>query len=753
MRSSRTAYKEASVPVEDRVRDLLARMTLSEKIRQMGMTDSARFLTEGAISPDSLRQELGDEGIGAVQDARLAPSPPAAARVINSIQRFLVKETRLGIPALVIGECLHGHMSVGATVFPQAIGLASTWNAELVEKVASATAQEAGAVGVTQALAPDLDLARDPRWGRVEETYGEDPYLCERLGVAYVHGIQGHGEMVAREHLIATPKHFAAHGSPQSGINLAPVATGPRELHSVYLRPFRAAVVEAGALSVMPAYSELDGVPCSASHELLEQILKGDWGFRGYTFADYGAIQMLQSFHRTAGDLQEAGRQAVMAGLDLEAPAIACYGDRLRTLVEDGVVPMARIDDAVSRILRVKFLAGLFERDFVDDYEPTNAVNCPANVELALEAARESIILLKNEGGVLPLSTTMRTIAVIGPNADTAQLGDYSVEKREAVTPLQGIWHAVSPQTAVHFAPGCGLHEHSEEGIPEAVAAAECSEVAIVVVGGCSKVTCGVGWGAEETAGVAPTCGEGFDRTDLNLPGIQQQLVEAVVGTGTPTVVVLTHGRPYSIEWISQHAAAIVDAWYPGEQGGRALADVLFGHVNPSGRLPVTVPRSVGHVPAYYNRKPSAGGYYRCPGAPDRPGRDYVFSTPEPLFPFGFGLSYTSFEYSDFAVEPRVIASDGAVTVRLRVSNTGDRGGHEVVQLYLSDLVSSVTTPVRSLRGFRKLYLGPGESQDVEFVLGVDDLAVLDRDMGWGAEPGVFEVQIGALCAFFEVRE
>ncbi|MBT7053615.1 MAG: glycoside hydrolase family 3 protein, partial [Lentisphaerae bacterium] len=464
MSSNDLLYRDASAPVEDRVRDLLSRMTLSEKLRQMGMADSARFLIDGCVADAMLRTEIGAEGIGAVQDARLAPNPQAAARVISTIQRFLATETRLGIPALVIGECLHGHMSVGATVFPQAIGLASTWNAELVENVASAAALEASSVGVNQALAPDLDLARDPRWGRVEETYGEDPYLCERLGVAYVFGVQGRKEVVGPDHLIATPKHFAAHGSPQAGINLAPVAAGQRELHSVYLPPFKAAVMEAGALSVMPAYSELDGVPCSASQELLECILREKWGFDGYTFADYGAIQMLHSFHRTAGDLQEAGRQAVMAGLDLEAPTVSCYGERLQELVEEERVPLARVDAAVSRILRVKFLAGLFEDDFDDSPHRTAVVNCPENVALALKVARESIVLLKNDGALLPLSAATPTIAVIGPNADTAQLGDYSVEKQEAVTALQGIRHAVSSQTTVHFAPGCGVSDRSEEG-------------------------------------------------------------------------------------------------------------------------------------------------------------------------------------------------------------------------------------------------------------------------------------------------
>jgi len=750
--NEKTGYRDPGRSVQDRVADLLGRMTLAEKIQQMGMMDCVKDAAAGGLSAAHLAELLGDAGIGAVQDARRAPSPAAAARTINAVQEHLVKRTRLGIPALVVSECLHGHMSIGATVFPQAIGLASAWNTELMERITTVVAREARAVGVSQALAPDLDLARDPRWGRVEETYGEDPHLCGRLAVAYIRGLQGAGPEVDGEHLVATVKHFAAHGSPESGVNLAPVPVGPRELRELYLVPFKAGVVEAGALSVMPAYSEFDGVPCSASKLLLTTILREEWGFEGYTFADYGAVIMLQSMHRAAATFQEAGRQALEAGMDLEAPGICCFGKELQDLVERGEVGMDLIDQAVRRILRVKFLAGLFESPFVVPERAAEIVNCRAHRELALEAARESAILLKNEGRLLPLDPGIESIAVIGPNADAVQFGDYSMVKDDAVTLLQGVRQAVASGTKVSYARGCGIFELSKDGLDEAVAAVRQSQVAVVVVGGSSMVSCGVGWGTDDPNESNATCGEGFDRTELGLPGVQQDLVEAVVATGVPTVVVLVHGRPYGIEWIAEHVPAILDAWYPGEAGGAALADILFGKVNPSGRLPVSVPRCVGQVPAFYNHKPSARGHYHRPGRPGRPGRDYVFMPPTPLFEFGHGLSYTTFAYSNLSVCPGEIALDGQVTVRVDVENAGARAGKETVQLYVNDVVSSVTTPVKALKGFLKIALDPGQKETVEFALTSDDLALLNQDMQRVVEPGAFEVMIGGLTAEFQVR-
>ena len=748
MPTGRPPYQDPKLDADRRVRDLMGRMTLEEKVRQLSMYRVTALLNRSQrVSPKKVREFFGRDSIGCMQDARLDPGRSAEA--VNAVQRYLAERTRLGIPAMVISECLHGHLSGGATIFPQAIGLGCTWNPELVGRMAAAAATEARAVGVAQALAPDLDLCRDPRWGRTEETYGEDPYLVSRMGAAYVSAMQGQGPRIGPESLVCTPKHFAAHGSPEAGVNLAPVPGSLRDLYSTYLPPFRAAVVEAGALSIMPAYSEFDGVPAHKSTLLLTRVLREEWGFRGYVFSDYGGVHMLQSFHRTAHDAAEAGKQALEAGMDLEAPGDYGYGAELLKLVKRGDVSVDVVDRAVARVLRVKFLAGLFENPYADPARAARVVNRAAHRDLAREIAAESIVLLKNAGGLLPLDPEAGPIAVIGPNADRAQTGDYSPLRPGLATPLDGIRAAVAKGTRVLHAPGCHLYKPGRDGFAKAVRAAEQSAVAVVVIGGMSNVTGGVGWGS--TKGEA-TCGEGYDRTTLTPPGEQGELVRAVVATGTPTVVVMMHGRPYAIEWIAENVPAILDTWYPGEQGGYALADVLFGKVNPSGRLPVTVPRSVGHVPAFYNHKPSARGYYHTPGAPDQAGRDYVFSPPTPLFEFGHGLSYTTFTYSNLRLSPSKIGPGGRVEVTVEVRNTGKLCGKEVVQLYVNDRVSSVTTPVKVLRRFAKIDLKPGERQTVSFTLTPDDLRLLDEDMNWTVEPGEFAVMVGGLERVFEVK-
>jgi len=690
---------------------------------------------------------VGRSSPGCLDTPRIAPKQNAEA--IDAVQRYLVEKTRWGIPALVVDETLHGLMSPGATVFPQAIALGSTWNPALVARVAAVAAKEARAVGVSQALGPDLDLARDPRWGRVEETYGEDPFLTARMAVAYIKGMQGDGPTVDREHIACTAKHYAAHGTPEGGINCAPVAGGVRELYSVYLPPFRAAVVEAGVHSVMPAYSEYDGIPASSSKLLLTDVLREEWGFRGYTFSDYGAVHLLHSLHRTAATPAEAGAQALRAGMDLEAPVDYGFGDKLVGLVKKGEIPMSLIDRAVARILRVKFLLGLFENPYADARKIPSTMGCAGHRALAREVARESIILLKNDRGLLPLKATIGSIAVIGPNAKEAQLGDYTASSARGVGPLAGIRKVVSKRTKVRYAAGCAMFGLSRARIGKAVKAAEESDVAVVWVGGTSHSLGGVGWGRE---GGAASCGEGFDRADLGLPGVQEELVRAVRDTGTPTVVVLVNGRPYGIPEIAKRIPAIIEAWYAGIDGGHALAEVLFGKVNPSGKLPVSVPRSVGHVPVYYNHKPSARGVYHKPGAPDKPGRDYVFSDPAPLFAFGEGLSYTTFRYSNLRVTPRVILPGGEVSVRVDVQNTGKVAGKEVVQLYVNDVVSSITTPVKALRGFEKVGLTPGKKRTVAFTLTPEDLALLDENYNWKVEPGDFEVMVGGLKKRFAVK-
>ena len=749
--ADRPVYLDSNAELHARVNDLLQRMTLEEKIHQMTMGDISQLIAAGDFSSEAIADCVGTLSPGCLQDAQFDPpiSSRRSAEIINCVQRYLKEKTRLGIPAMVVAECLHGHRAHGATVFPQSIGLASTWNPDLIRRIAAVIAREARSVGVAQALAPDLDLSRDPRWGRVEETYGEDPYLVARLGEAYVQGMQGKSETVDREHLVCTVKHFAAHGSPEGGVNLGPVAGGMHDLFSTYLPPFEAAICSAGALSVMPAYSEYDGVPAHASALLLTNILRDRWNFQGYVFSDFGGVRMLHSFQRTAATVADAGKQALEAGVDLEAPSPESFGTELLKLVQQGAVSTDRIDQAVFRILRVKFLAGLFENPFADPDQAESIVNCADHRQLALEAARESIVLLKNEGALLPLKTSLRRIAVIGPNADTAQLGDYSFTKTSAVSPLQGIRQAVSSETEVIHVPGCNLFGSARDTFREAVESAAKSDVAIVCVGGTSHFNAGVGWGKDHKPA---TCGEGFDLSDLGLTGLQQELVQAVHATGTPTIVVLIDGRPSAIPWIAEHIPSILVAWYPGEEGGRALADVLFGSVNPSGKLPISFPRSAGHVPCFYNHKPSARGFYRQPGTSDVPGRDYVDAPTNALFSFGHGLSYTTFDYSELKVEPARVRPGEIVRVRVQLKNTGSRAGAEVVQVYLQDLYSSTSMPVKSLKRFARVHLAAGESKCVSFELHPRDLELIDRDLVARVEPGEFAVSIADLRTTFEVK-
>ena len=726
-------YLDSSQPVEKRTKNLLSRMTLEEKVSQLGANLLDYILDDDHFSVRKFKKMLSDLGIGVLHN--INKDSRQNAEVVREVQRYLMEETRLGIPAIITGEGVHGHMSQGATIFPQGIAQASTWNSDLVEKVSSVVAREARAVGVSQILSPVLDLSREPRWGRCQENYGEDPYLTSRMGVAYIKGLQGEGPAIDGEHCAATPKHFAAHGTPESGINIAPVHTGVRELRTEYLPPFKAAVCEAGAASIMNCYSEIDGIPCASSKGLLTGILRKEWGFKGYVYSDWQSIFMLHSLHHTANNLEEAGKQAIEAGLDLEAPIPEAYGKKLLNLVKQGKVSIKTIDQAASRILRLKFLLGLFENPYPDPGFAQTIRNCAEHKELVLQTARESITLLKNEGNILPLSKTVSSIAVIGPNADKAQVGNYSVPKAGMTTVLQGIKKKVSAGTQVYYSQGCGIFELLTGGIPEAVETARKADVVVLVLGESNQV-----------------CEEGTDQTDLRLPGVQLELVKAIVETGKPVVAVLYNGRPLDISYLAENIPVILETWYPGEDGGTAVAEILFGDYNPSGKLPVSLPRSTGHIPVYYNHKPNAKGVYHKPGSPGNPGRDYVFAPTTPLFEFGHGLSYTTFSYSNLRVSPAKISPSGQVKGSVEVTNTGDRSGTEVVQVYLRDVVSSVTTPVRMLKRFQKVELRPGEKKKVQFTLFPSDLELLNQQMKMVVEPGVFEVMVGGLTKKFEVR-
>ncbi|WDL95362.1 glycoside hydrolase family 3 N-terminal domain-containing protein [Alicyclobacillus sp. ALC3] len=756
-------YRDASRPVEERVEHLLSLMTPQEKSTQLGSLWVYEVLEKSTFSRSKAEARMKD-GIGQITRIGGASSldPVDGAEVANEIQRYLVNETRLGIPALVHEESCSGYMAKGATLFPQTIGVASTWNPDLTEKMGEVIRTQMKSVGAHQALAPLLDVTRDARWGRVEETFGEDPYLVTQMGLSYVRGLQ---TADVRDGVIATGKHFVGYGVSEGGMNWAPPHIPERELRDVFLQPFEAVVRKGKLGSIMPGYHELDGVPCHASTSLLTDVLRKEWGFDGIVVSDYFAVDMLHSYHHLADDKGQAARMALQTGVDVELPSIDCYGAALVELMERGLIDMELVDAAVRRVLTAKFRMGLFEHPYVDESQVALVFDNQEQRALARTIAQQSIVLLKNEGNMLPLQKDVGTIAVIGPNAHSVRhlLGDYAYpchietlqdmtntfntavpEKIELDlnfvamrTVLEAIRDKVSPETRVVFAQGTQTLTGSQAGIDEAVAVAKAADVTILVVG--------------DKAGLIDGCssGESLDRASLDLPGLQEELVRAVHATGTPVVAVLANGRPLSINWLNDYVPAILEAWLPGEEGAAAIADVLFGDYNPGGRLPMSVPRSVGQVPVYYNHKPS-GGRSHWKG-------DYVEMSAKPLYPFGYGLSYTEFAYSNLVVSDAPAPVDGRVTIQVDVTNTGAVAGEEVVQLYVHDPYASVTRPVKELKGFRRVALAAGETRTVTFVLPISSLGFHNVDLNYVVEPGVFEVMVGSssedirLTSSFEV--
>lgn len=712
--------------LERKAKDILQQMTLEEKVAQLSAIPVQEIL-EGARFSQRRAKERLNKGIGQITRVSGSPGigPRESALIANQIQKFLMEETRLKIPAVIHEECLSGFMAKGATTFPQAIGLASTWDPDLVKKATSVIREQMRATGASQGLSPVLDVARDPRWGRVEETFGEDPYLVASIGAAYVKGLQGDDP---RSGVVATVKHFAAHGISEGGRNSATVHVSSRELREIFLFPFEVAVREAGVMSLMNAYHEIDGVPCAASRDLLTKTLREEWGFGGFVVSDYGAIKMLQTFHHIAADEKEAAILALEAGIDVELPAADCYGEPLIQAVREGLVSEATVDEAVLRTIGGKLLLGLFEKPYVDAELAPIIFDRAEHRTIALQAARESIVLLKNDG-TLPLDKGIGSIAVVGPTANSTRnlLGDYSytahlqceTDAVPIVSVLKGIRDRVSPQTEVHYAEGCDVSGVATGGFKEALEVAGKSDVVVAVVG--------------ERSGLSQrdVSGEGRDRADLGLPGVQEGLVRAVCESGKPVVVVLVNGRPLSIGWIAENCRAVLEAWLPGEEGGDAIAEVLFGDYNPGGRLPISMPREVGQIPAHYARKPSSHG-------------NYISIDSKPLFPFGHGLSYTEFKYGSLNITPDKVGPAGKVAIRFDVRNVGRREGEEVVQLYLSDEVASVSRPVKELKGFKRIALKPEERRTVTFDLSADQLAFYDRHMRFVVEPGRFIVMIGS---------
>jgi beta-glucosidase len=837
-------YQDSRLSPAQRAEDLLSRMTLEEKVAQL------RCITKDIEATDTL---YGQEGIGGIGPIMRSLAEPAAAAKANRIHRLIRNTTRLGIPPILHDESLHGLLGNDATIFPQAIALASTWDTSLVTRVAHAIGKEVRARGIRQVLAPVINIARDVRWGRTEETYGEDTYLTSRMGVAYCSAIESEG-------VLTTPKHFAANLG-DGGRDSYPIHFNERLLREIYLPAFKACIQEGGASSVMAAYNALDGLPCSANPWLLTRVLKNEWGFRGFVVSDYGSLSGIANKHFVAATDTEGAALGLNAGLDVELPDIYVYGPPLLRALNEGKADKAALDNAVRRVLEAKFRLGLFDDPFVavDSLHPVSAT--PDHRNLALEAAREGIVLLKNESKTLPLKKSLRSIAVIGPAADSALFGGYSGWGRQNVSVLKGIRDRAGQATAVRYAPGCALGynslapippenlrpsggkpgEHGLRGeyfanqnlqgqptlvridpkvyftwgmgspdkkIPDDHFSVRWTGTLVPTVTGTYRIGAStddgmrltldgkliidswydrgatldyvtvkleagtsynlqleyyesIGWSfaslgwelqmkqdpriasaaalarQSDAAIVVATLseGEGYDRSSLDLPGRQEELIQAVAATGTPTTVVLIGGSAVTMQHWKENVGAILTAWYPGEQGGRAVAEILFGDVNPAGRIPITFPLSVGQVPLYYNHKPTGRG------------DSYVDISGKPLFPFGFGLSYTTFEYSKPIVPDTNVQLGKTLTVSVTVRNTGEARGDEVVQLYLHRPFSSVTQPVQQLRGFRRITLEPGAERRVEFSLTPDDFSLFDRDLRWVEEPGKVEIQLGSSSA------
>jgi len=744
--------------VEDRVAHLLSQMTVEEKIAQLwGVWVTDLIDTKRDFVPEKAQRQMAN-GIGQISRVGAASllHPPQSAELANHIQRFLVEQTRLGIPAMLHEESCAGYLARGATTFPQALGLAATWQPELLQKMTDAIRQQMRAVGAHHALAPVLDVARDARWGRMEETFGEDPFLISAMGVAYIKGLQGDD---LRHGIAATAKHFLGYGWSEGGMNWAPAHIPERELREIFLTPFIAAIREGNIRTFMNAYQELDGVPCGSSHELMVGLLRKELGFNGVVASDYFTINMLVEYHHVAADKQAAARMALEAGIDIELPAADCYGEPLLQALRSGSIGIDLVDASVKRILTLKHDLGLFDQPYVDHEGVLEVYNQPEHIALTRELAQKSLVLLKNDPNLLPLSRTLGSIAVIGPSADSVRLlqGDYHYPSHlegifdpdvssDAPNPLQfvstidwtehlpptvtilnGIRSKVSPDTQIHYAKGCDILSEDTSGFAEAVAIARQSDVAIIVVGDKSGLSRGA------------TSGESVDRATLGLPGVQQALIEAIHGTGTPVVVVLTIGRALTLPWLADHSPSLLVAWLPAQQGGAAVADALFGDVNPAGRLPVSFPRDIGQLPVYYNHK-SSGGRTHWQG-------DYVEMSTKPLFAFGHGLSYTTFEYSDLQITPSVTTTQELVTVRVTVRNSGKRAGEEVVQLYVNDPIASVTRPVKALKGFKRISLQPAEQKTITFALDTRHLAFYDRQMNYVVEPGLINVLVGSSSA------
>ena len=738
-------YQNPKLSVEQRVNDLVSRMTLQEKVGQLRCTLAWNYYTiKGKnVEPSELfKKDIAEGQIGMLWGTYRADpwtqkslenglTPELAAKAGNALQKYVIEHTRLGIPLFLAEEAPHGHMAIGTTVFPTGFGMAATWNPALIEKTGEVIGQEIRLQGGHISYGPVLDLAREPRWSRVEETMGEDPVLAGELGAAMVKGLGG-GILSKPYSTIATLKHFIGYGTTEAGQNGGITIAGARELQESFLPPFKKAI-NAGALSVMTSYNSLDGIPSTCSKALLTDLLRTQWGFNGFVVSDLYSIDGIHGTHRVAETKQQAGVMALKAGVDADLGALA-FG-RLEDAVQKGIVTEAEIDVAVKRILKMKFEMGLFEHPYVDAAQAKQLVRSDNNKAVALQVAREVITLLKNQNHVLPLSKNKKVL-VCGPNADNVynMLGDYTAPQEEGnvKTILAGI-RSKLPASQVTYVKGCAVRDTTASNIAEAVAAAKEADVVVVAVGGSSARDFKTSY-KETGAAVTDSktisdmdCGEGFDRATLTPLGHQMQLLKALKATGKPLVVVYIEGRPMDKSWAAQHADALLTAYYPGQEGGTAIADVLFGDYNPAGRLPVSVPANVGQIPVYYNKKPPMP-------------HDYVEMSARPLYAFGYGLSYTTFKYEDLNIEE---TGDTQFKVTFNVTNTGDMDGDEVVQLYLHDEFASTAQPMMQLKKFSRIFIPKGETKQVSFTLEAEDLEIVDQEMNHVVETGDFTVMIG----------
>ena len=741
------AYKDSGLSIDIRLSDLLSRMTLEEKVGQLlcPLGWEMYEIHGSEVHPsEKFKQLIKEKNVGMLWATYRADpwtkktlanglNPELAAKAGNALQKYVMENTRLGIPMFLAEEAPHGHMAIGATVFPTGIGMAATWSRELVKEVGQVIAKEIRSQGGHISYGPVLDLTRDPRWSRVEETFGEDPVLSGILGASMVDGLGG-GNLSQKYATIATLKHFLAYAVPEGGQNGNYASVGIRDLHQNFLPPFRKAI-DSGALSVMTSYNSIDGIPCTSNHYLLTQLLRNEWKFRGFVVSDLYSIEGIHESHFVASTKENAAIQSVTAGVDVDLG-----GDAYTNLchaVQSGQVDKAVIDTAVCRVLRMKFEMGLFEHPYVDPKIAAKTVRRKEHIDLARKIAQSSITLLKNENSILPLSKTINKVAVIGPNADNRynMLGDYTAPQEDSnvKTVLDGILTKLSP-SRVEYVRGCAIRDTTVNEIEQAIEAARRSEVVIVVVGGSSARDFKTSYKetgaavAEEGSVSDMECGEGFDRASLSLLGRQQELLESLQKTGKPLIVVYIEGRPLEKNWASEYADALLTAYYPGQEGGNAIADVLFGDYNPSGRLPISVPRSVGQIPVYYNKK-----------APRN--HDYVEVSSSPLYSFGYGMSYTTFEYSALQV---VQKSARCFEVSFKVKNTGKYDGEEVAQLYMRDEYASVVQPMKQLKHFERFHLKKGEEKKVTFVLTEEDFFLVNYTLKKVVESGNFHLMIGA---------